>query len=152
MTKVEFIEQLKKELRTSMNSSAVKENIDYYDNYITDEMKSGKSEEEVIEMLGDPWVIAQTIINARDMAANETVDNEEDAEYFKGNTQSRKRGNVHVFGMDTWWKKLLFALVIVAVVMVVITIVTGLFRIFAPILIPVAVVIIIVRMFGNNRS
>ena len=43
-----------------MSVAQVQDNVEYYKNYIKEEMKSGKSEQEVMDMLGDPWAIAKT--------------------------------------------------------------------------------------------
>ena len=44
----------------------MQENVNYYDGYISDEVSKGKTEEEVTAELGDPWVIAQTVIDAEE--------------------------------------------------------------------------------------
>lgn len=36
----------------------------YYDNYIQEEVRKGRTEADVIAELGDPWVIARTIIDS----------------------------------------------------------------------------------------
>ena len=66
MTKSEFLAELKKALQGNLSSSAVRENMDYYDRYIIEETAKGKSEQEVVDMLGDPWILARTITDASD--------------------------------------------------------------------------------------
>ena len=61
MNKQEFLNILRDSLSMSLEQSAINEQIDYYDKYISDEIKKGKSEKEVIEELGDPRLIAKTI-------------------------------------------------------------------------------------------
>ena len=70
MTKREFLNRLKEALENGLDSRAVQENMDYYRSYIEEEAGGGRSEEEVIEDLGDPWVIAQSVIN---MAENRSA-------------------------------------------------------------------------------
>ena len=45
----------------SLEKDAINAQLDYYDKYISDEMKKGKTEKEVLEELGDPRLIAKTI-------------------------------------------------------------------------------------------
>ena len=71
MKKSEFLSQLKKALESELDSKAVKENIDYYEDYIQSEIEKGRSEEETIEQLGDPWAIAKTILLSAKMGGQD---------------------------------------------------------------------------------
>ena len=62
MGRQEFIDRLKAALNGSLASSTVAEHVRYYDDYIRAEMQKGKSEEAVMASLGDPRLIARTII------------------------------------------------------------------------------------------
>ena len=68
MTKQEFLEKLRLALTGNVPGSVVSENLQYYEDYINTEIRKGKSEEEVLAALGDPRLIARTIIttNSRD--------------------------------------------------------------------------------------
>ena len=77
-------------------------------------MRNGKTEQEVLDMLGDPWMIARTIIdtdeNEREYygsASGSTVPcrityTEEEEE------QNNSHPILHLIGIDTWWKRILF--------------------------------------------
>ncbi|MBO5461526.1 MAG: DUF1700 domain-containing protein [Ruminococcus sp.] len=153
MTKSEFLKQLEKELMGNISSSAVKENIDYYDSYFREELENGRSEEEVLEMLGDPWAIAQTVIDMNNGSSGETIYEEPERTYSSENRREKQyqtEGKVHVFGFDTWWKKLLLVLFIVMIVMVIVTVATGIIRLLAPVAIPVLVIMFVIRLFGRR--
>ena len=62
MNKQDFINRLRAALNGSVSPNVVAENVNFYNNYIDAEIFSGKSEEEVLRMLGDPRLIAKTII------------------------------------------------------------------------------------------
>ena len=66
MTRMEFLQQLRQALENDLSGSVVQENVDFYNQYISDEVRKGKSEEEVLQMLGDPWILARTVIDAVD--------------------------------------------------------------------------------------
>ena len=61
MNREEFLKVLKDSLTMSLEKDAINDQLDYYDKYISDEIKKGRSEKEVIEELGDPRLIAKTI-------------------------------------------------------------------------------------------
>ena len=61
MNRNEFLRILRESLEMSLEKDAINVQLDYYDKYISDEMKKGKTEKEVLEELGDPRLIAKTI-------------------------------------------------------------------------------------------
>ena len=64
MTKIEFLDTLRKALNGQVPPEIISENLTYYESYISDEMRRGRTETEVLEELGDPRLIARTIIDA----------------------------------------------------------------------------------------
>ena len=66
MTRKEFLHELQVALQGEIGQAAVNENIKYYDNYIMEESRKGKSEEEVTAQLGNPRLIAKTLIDTSD--------------------------------------------------------------------------------------
>ena len=78
MRSSDFLLQLKKALENELSVAQVQDNVEYYKNYIKEEMKSGKSEQEVMDMLGDPWAIAKTILLEEKMSGpQESINSEE---------------------------------------------------------------------------
>ena len=63
MTRRQFIEELELALQGEVSVLVIRENINYYDGYIREQLASGKTEEEVMLLLGDPRMIARTIID-----------------------------------------------------------------------------------------
>lgn len=61
MTKQEFLDTLRRALASDLSESEVADNINYYWNYMEQQIASGKSEEQVLSELGDPRLIARTI-------------------------------------------------------------------------------------------
>ena len=62
MNKQEFIDRLRAALNGRVSPNLVTENVNYYEDYINTEIRKGRTEEEVLETLGDPRLIARTII------------------------------------------------------------------------------------------
>ena len=80
MRKDEFLQTLRRALNGNVPPRVVEENVRYYDGYISDEVRKGRSEEEVIEEIGDPRLIARTIEDTTDGAGEgEFVDDDTSA-------------------------------------------------------------------------
>lgn len=155
MNKEEFLAQLRTALNGNIDSALVQENMEYYNNYIMEEMQNGKSEQEVLQMLGEPWILARTIIDAHDGTNQETVYEAggDTASYARQERKEKvENGIAGLLRMDTWWKKLLVILVAVMVVLLVFSIVTGLVRLVMPFLLPVIVVALLIRLIGGRQS
>ena len=73
MTRQEFIRKLQEALNGKLDAATIQDHLKFYDDYIIEEMRKGKSEQEVLELLGDPWAIAKTIVDASDGTDEEVV-------------------------------------------------------------------------------
>lgn len=152
MTRSEFLNKLKEALANDLSGPVIQENVNYYSGYIADEVRKGRSEEEVVAELGDPWAIARTIIESLEIQGNTQEDyGYEPKRQNYDQSQQSGTGQVHIFGLDTWWKKLLLVLGIVGVFMLVIAVIGGIFSLLAPILVPLILVIIVFRIIGTRR-
>ena len=63
MNRTEFLEQLEEALQGEVSPAKLDENLRYYDTYIQTQVRLGRTEEEVLQQLGDPRLIARTIID-----------------------------------------------------------------------------------------
>ncbi len=76
MTRDEFLRKLQAELVLSVSEGVIENQLSYYQDYINGEVAGGRSEAEVISELGDPRLLARTIIDAAeaggDVVARET--------------------------------------------------------------------------------
>ena len=61
MTKEEFLDGLMKALASTGSQSLIAENIRFYSSYIDDELSKGRSIDEIMEELGEPRLIANSI-------------------------------------------------------------------------------------------
>ena len=155
MKREDFIKGLEEALRGDVSPYLINENINYYNNYILEEMKNGKTEEEVVNSLGDPWVIAKTIIQTSEGAIDYFVpeDEERELEYYSDHTRDDYRSNrnphvkVHHFGLSTWKQRLAIIAVVVAVIAVIVVVLVGVLSLLAPILVPLIVILILLRLF-----
>ncbi|WP_310601859.1 DUF1700 domain-containing protein [Anaerosporobacter sp.] len=70
MTKEEFIKDLRESLYTEIPSIEIESNIRYYSEYIDSQMSNGKTMDEVMSELGDPRLIARTIIETSKLSGS----------------------------------------------------------------------------------
>ena len=156
MTKREFLDKLKHALANDLSGSVIQDNVNYYNDYITDEVRKGRRESEVIDELGDPWAIAKNIITSEEIKGN-TQETYESYEPGRQNSQTYEQGyesghgGVHVFGLDTWWKKLLLVLGIIGIVVLVVAVIGGIISILAPIFIPLVLICLVIKLITGSR-
>lgn len=158
MRKEEFLQTLRRALTGDVPPGVVEENIRYYDGYITEEIRKGRTEEEVIEEIGDPRLIARTIEDTTVGAGDSQYRSAESYEY--GGTGSQERGGgyeenpynsmpFHVFRLDKWYWKLLLGLIVFGVIYLVITIIGGIFAILVPIMWPLLMIWLVITLIRN---
>ena len=142
MRKNEFLDELRKALSSDLSNKEIQDNIDYYRDYINTEISKGRTEEDVMNELGDPWIIARTIKDASGYAnADEVVFETDGNGYTKESTEKAPS--------DTW-RKIKGILIVIAVLLVVFTIIRGVIRIVLPIAIPLIAVYIIVKIIKSR--
>lgn len=145
MYRNKFLSSLREALEGNMSEQAVKENLQYYKTYIEDEVKKGRTEKEVVEELGDPWIIAKTLIESP--GGEQTY---EEAEEDNVSRYEDRRQNVHILGLDTWWKKAALILAVVGIIFGIGTLLVGVVRIVLPILIPFLAIMFLIKFFHKK--
>lgn len=159
MTKREFLDKLRKALENDLTGSVVQENVNYYNDYINEEVRKGRSEKEVLDELGDPWAIAKNIVTSEEIKGN----TQESYESYEPRRQERSQSyeqeyeeetghrGIHILELDTWWKKLLLALAVIGIVVLVVAVIGGIISILAPIFIPLLCVCIVIKLITGSR-
>ncbi len=154
MTRQEFLQELQFALQGQLSQTAVNENIRYYDNYIIEEMQRGSSEEEVIERLGNPRLIAKTLIDTTEQFGrtaeggfqSESYRNEESGGGFHADYSQDRGWDIRVGGF-----KLNGKLLMVAAAVLVIVVVANVVAFLLPILVPIIVILLICSLFFGSR-
>ncbi len=157
MTKGEFLEKLRAALGNDLSGSVIQENVNYYSNYISGEVSKGRTEEEVIEELGDPWVLAQTVIDS--VEGKNTVEPGFGESYGSAGGESAYDGRQGDSGTPyrgygsggVWWRRILMILGVIGVIMVIGAVVSGIISLIAPLIIPVAVIVIVYQLLFRRR-
>ncbi len=66
MNKEEFLEILEDQLAGQMDGREIASNLEYYSGYIENCVRQGRSEEDVLAELGDPRLIARTLLDVEE--------------------------------------------------------------------------------------
>lgn len=149
MDKKEFIEKLQRTLAGGLNSAQVAENVRYYQEYIESEIRKGSTEQEVLSQLGDPRLLAKSIIEANKHAGESYGSNREYDEEVADEPPvggSYGGGVGHGIMLPGW----LMMVIITVVIILVISIATSLLYLFAPVIIVGLVILLIVKLFQSN--
>lgn len=152
MTKQDFLEELKSALSGVVSSEVLMDSYRYYSNYIEEEMRTGKTEDEVLEMLGKPTLIARSIIaaNSKERIADEEYTEDGRTRKVKRKEYAKESENKQhkefKFNFRAWYAKLLYGLMIVLLIALVFCIIKGLFWIFVTFGLPILIILGIVYL------
>ena len=156
MTKQEFLEKLRLALNGRVSPAQLMENLSYYEDYINTEIRKGKGEEEVLAGLGDPRLIAKTLIDTSDKpGASKRQYYSEDyssagqdrgfrADYSQQNGWDVRFGR---FKLNSWYGKLLLILIAVLLIVIVANVVAFLL----PVMVPIILIWLLYSLFLGNR-
>lgn len=133
MSKKEFLDILYNQLSGQMPEGSVAAHVQYYCNYIEDEQQKGRTETDILNDLGDPRLIARTLLDTEVGAGNpqngstySAIYNEADSYYNKYDSSDSARGHVkkHSFKLDlsTWYGKVAVILIAAVVLLLLVTI------------------------------
>ncbi len=142
MDKKTFIETLRRALYGKIDNNSLEEHIRYYEDYIAQEMGKGRTEREVLEELGDPRLIARTILETHGRRSNYMEYTVEES------AQTASEPEIRVHRFDGWKATLIMALFAAAVILLLVVV----FRILAallPILIVAGFVLWLIRRYGR---
>ena len=167
MSREEFLRGLEEALAGEVPGSVVRDNLNYYSSYLSQELAKGRTMEEIIEEIGEPRIVARTIIDSTDAAAEagdygayedrssrdgyggyDSGRNgydggregygggydggfRKDGGYSSFGEDPRKRWfqshNIHYIDLNKWYWKLLFGAIAILLIVLVFSIVSGIF-------------------------
>lgn len=149
MNKMEFVEQMRRSLSSIDDYSYVNDTVAYYENYIESQMRMGKSEQQVMQELGDPRLIAKSI-EASHVPGGEGDDS---SAYRNRASYSKEHGassvlnlNGKIINLPSWLLKIVSVLAAVVILLLLFTVL----RIFAPFLVIGFFGYMIYRLISGN--
>jgi len=149
MDKYTFVNELNACLKGKIDQRELDDTMKYYRDYIDMEIRKGKSEAEVLEMLGSPRLLAKTIISTKgnedrtDYVEYRDYDNSSYEERFGEGKDMKQK----VFRMPLWLGTLLFFLVVVLVFSLLFKVVT----ILAPVILIFMAIGLVMKLIKDMR-
>lgn len=168
MTRQEFLEELRIALQGELNQGRINEHLQYYDNFIMEEARKGRTEQQITEELGSPRLIARTLIDTASAGEKSYSGSDYSENYTEGRSDygQRQQGQTSggfqadydqengwdvrygKFKLNSWYGRLLLILAAVLIIVVIANVVAFLL----PIVIPVVLVLLVVSLiFGSRR-
>lgn len=159
MTKNEFLDEIGRTLSGELPEVEIETNINFYDEYITS--KSNNEEEDVLEQLGSPRLIAKTIIETYQVSHGPMFNNRKEKEYEDLNEANKNvyrnqkeddklnfnRNDRFMFQSNfKWYHKLILFLIILLSVILFIVIGGIVIKLFFSIGIPLIIVYIFYKL------
>ena len=148
MNSQEFLDKLRLALSGQVAASQVEESIAYYREYISTQIRMGQSEEAVLRNLGDPRLIAKSIISANTVEENytqgrfsrtEMVDEEE---YY---AQTREQNMPKVVRLNGW---LALGMTLLSMIIIV-GIIFSLISLLLPVIVILGIIYFFVKVFRD---
>lgn len=146
MSKHEFLDLLYEQLSGQLPEGTVAAHVQYYRNYIEEQLMKGRSESDVLGELGDPRLIARTLLDtetADDIPQNSSYS--DDPFQSSGSRQVKRR--TYKLDLTTWYGKLIAILGAALVIFLLCTILSVLI----PIVLIAGAVMYLVSYFKKHR-
>lgn len=161
MTKKEFLKELNDALQGEVPRKVQEDTLNYYGNYIKEEVKKGTKEEQVLSMLGSGRIIAKSIIEVHGGDSvyeepphyDESTDSHEKKGFhqeFDGEKTNYKYGR---FTLNSWYGKALLVLLVVIIFVVIFAVLGAAFSLLwrlLPILFLIGIILWVVGIFTKG--
>ena len=153
MSKEEFLRELQNALAGEVSDAVIRDNVAYYDSYLSQEMAKGRTVTEITAEIGDARIVAKTIIESGE-AAKET---EQDTGYGRQDAHraygesARPMPGIHTIDLSKWYWKLLLVALAVLVSTTVLGIVGGILSLLVKLAGPLLVVFLMIWFVRNLK-
>ena len=152
MNRAQFLEVLRSQLTGKMYAERVEAHLRYYEDYIQSQVRGGRSEEEVLEELGDPRLIARTLRDT-DTSSGEEIYEEVYTSSDSGHNGAyseqeggRARHRQYRLDLTTWYGKVIVIAVAALVIFLLVTVLTAVL----PFLLIFALLMFLISRFRNR--
>ena len=158
MNRTEFLDALRSQLAGQMQEGKSAAHVRYYEDYIQSQVRGGRPESEVLEELGDPRLIAKTLIDTDD--GKEVYDEYAgsgyaDSRYAEGyniysessSKNNRKKTRTFHLDLSTWYGKAIVIAAAVAIIGLLATVLVALI----PFAVAFMIVLYLISWFRKHR-
>ena len=152
MSKNEFLHTLCEKLKEELTVAQIEEHARYYDDYINQEVRAGKSEAEVIASLGDPNLLARTILETQsDGIYSGMAQEATSGTIYQEADEGQRQNSVFRFTSMSRWGCLAVALGGLLVLGVILWFVGVVFKALLPAAMPILLILFIVALLKQRH-
>lgn len=151
MTKNEFVDILRRNISSVNDYEYVNETVQYYMGYIESEIRKGKTEEEVLNELGDPRLIAKSIKNSRAVGSDDEYAESTDT------VEEEKNKKIHIntasgksLQLPLWLFKTGLIVAGIGIIALFIFIIVWAVRLFLPVALVIVLILLVRRFIRDN--
>ena len=143
MTKYEFLKELREALEGQVPMSEIEDSISYYRDYFSRQEADGRSEQEILEELGSPRLIAKSIIETK---GGEQIYYEDT--YVE--QVNEEEGSPKVFVFDSFLTKIGCLAAVIIVIILIGSMFAVALRFIGPIIMILLLIYLIKNVFGKR--
>ena len=143
MTKYEFLKELREALEGQVPMSEIEDSISYYRDYFSRQEADGRSEQEILEELGSPRLIAKSIIETK---GGEQIYYEDTYE----EQVNEEEGSPKVFVFDSFLTKIGCLTAVIIVIILIGSMFAVALRFIGPIIMILLLIYLIKNVFGKR--
>lgn len=145
MRKAEFLEALETKLTGEVSENTIRQNLRYYNDYIDSAIRGGETEEQVLDELGSPLLIARTIIDTNGGQPEPPYGGNR----YENTDTTPENDSYHSFHLDFHEKKTKW--MIIGVLILILVLLFTVLRLLMPILLPLILVLVIIGYMKDGR-
>lgn len=169
MSREEFLNELEEALAGEVPAAVIRDNLNYYGSYLSQEMAKGRTVDEIVEEIGGPRIVAQTIIDVGEAGGEsgegyvggdygdygDAEEDRGDGGYGSYGEREERRGtgpHIHYFDLNRWYWKILIPVILFLVFWFLLSAVGGIFYLLIRFAGPILLICIIIQIFRNMRD
>lgn len=143
MTKNEFLKELREALEGQVPVNEIEDSVLYYRDYFSRQEAAGRTEQEILEELGSPRLIAKSIIETK---GGEQIYYEDTYE----EQVNEEEGSPRVFVFDSFLTKIGCLAAVIIVIMLIGSIFVVALRFVGPVILILLLIYLIKNVFGKR--
>ena len=165
MSREEFLSTLREALTGEVPEAVIADNLNYYRNYLTQEMEKGRTVDEIVEEIGGPRIVAQTIIDTCEAGGEsggytEASDGSYGGSYGDGSPYedggqqdgAGRSPHIHYYDLNKWYWKILIPVILIVVFCFLFYALGGIFYLLIRFAGPLLLIWLVFRMFRGPRD
>ncbi|MDO4345684.1 MAG: DUF1700 domain-containing protein [Eubacteriales bacterium] len=156
MTKREFLDTLQAQLQGELPAAEIDGHLHYYEEYISESVRAGKSESQVLEELGSPVFIAKTLLDTAEAAETGGREYGYRSESYGSETEetAESRGNferhIHTWNISPFVAKWVIPIVAVVIIFLLLSLLGSVVALAARFFVPILLVVLVIAIFKSH--